>query len=1672
MRHDSSQQAQYAVPSTECSVSNTRHLMLRIPSITAMVLVATLTLCTSTNAEPISVANVDRAEPVDFAKEIVPILQKKCLACHSASERQGELALETPQMMLEGGDTGPALQVGKGAESLLLKLAAHQEEPFMPPPDNDVAAEPLTPQELGLLKLWIDQGAKGNAQDATLSPTNWRPLPSGVNPIYAVAVTPDGQYAACGRANQIFIYHVPTGQLVTRLTDPALQGRGGDSRPGIAHLDLVQSLAFNRDGDMLASGGFRNVKLWRRPRDVVRLKLDTAQESVAAVAVSPDRKTLAVGAGNEVKLWDLASGKLVRALQGHEAAVSDLRFAVDGVHLFSASLDKTVRVWSFSDGRLVGRLDGPSPVHALELVDGEKRSPAQLQRPFGQAGGVADPFVGENVATWVAVGAEDKLVRLYRAPASPIALPNALAKATAMATTLDHSRIAMANADGAVRVHDMAGKIIQEWNAGAPVTALAFHPQATPDESKPGPHPTVLATAGTDGVVRLWNYETAEAIASFHGSRVAIESLAFRPDGKQLVSGAADGAITVWNLETQLAEAIEESIEQPAGFAALSADGKRLATAGISSGRPAIIVFDLEAKKATHTLLGHEGPIRSLAFSPDGTRIVSGSADKSARIWDLNDSKFPELVRFNGHGGEVTAVAFNSNATQVLSGSADKTLKLWNAADAAEIKAFAGHAAAIVGVAFDNSNQPVSASADKTIRTWNAGNGQQARAISDPQPLSSIAISQDRTRIAVAGADKAVRVYQLNNGQKISAMEGHTSPVTSVAFSADGTRLVSTTTTEATTWDVASGRLLEIVLVQGLAATTYATDVNTLVTTTPNGVDRKTLRFVQAMAGLTKNVTSLSFHPNGQVVYASSLDGTLRGFNATNGQQTFTANHGAPIHDAARSPNGQFLVTAGEDKAIKVWNAANGQPAQPATLQGFAAPVHAVAFAADGTRVIGGTAAPANEVLAFEFATRTLEQRFVEHATAVQAVAALQGENFATLSADGKLRSWSLLAIKKLAAHSQPVTSLAVLPTNRKQLFSASLDGTIRHWNTETAQQIRQFNHGGPIESIAVRLDGQRLASASSNNSVRLWNAQNGQSIAQMRGDLRAKTQVTRLTQDQTAATAKRDAAKRDLEAAEKDLPVKTEAAKKAAEALTAANKDVETKTAAVKKADDAKVAAEKLAIEAAAAAQKATLAKAEADRLAVETAKLATLAAAKAQRFATLLQQSPDDKGLAAAKAEADKEAATAKTNADAAKAAQAAPAKAVTDTTKAATDAAAKVTATQKPYNDAMAALRPALTTQNTGSQLSTIAAREVEAAKALVPVAKEKLTAAEAALAAAQKAVEAAKAASTATEQPLHAVAFSPDGSRLATAGDFPVVHSWDGETGAATASFVGHQGAVHCLAFVSDTELVSGSTDKSTLSWELNPGWELARTIGDVKDTSQLVNRVLALDFNRDGTQLATGSGEPSRSGQVRIWKVADGALIRAIDDAHNDTVHGVRFSPDGKRIASCGADKYVRTFNLANGELLRRFEGHTHHVLSVSWKGDGQLLASAGADKVVKIWNADTGDQTRTIGGFNKQVTSLQFIGDTTDIASVSGDRIVRFVRSTNGGTVRNFGGAADFMHSVDITPDGAVLVAGGHDSVLRIWNGTNGQVLKNIEPPQPDETAGATKQGGDQVAGN
>jgi WD40 repeat protein len=310
-----------------------------------------------------------------------------------------------------------------------------------------------------------------------------------------------------------------------------------------------------------------------------------------------------------------------------------------------------------------------------------------------------------------------------------------------------------------------------------------------------------------------------------------------------------------------------------------------------------------------------------------------------------------------------------------------------------------------------------------------------------------------------------------------------------------------------------------------------------------------------------------------------------------------------------------------------------------------------------------------------------------------------------------------------------------------------------------------------------------------------------------------------------------------------------------------------------------------------------------------------------------------------------------------------------------------------------------------------------------------------------------------------KPIRAIAVSPDKSAVA-AGRGNQIHIYDAGSGKYIRSLIdpnltttdkksvqgAHVAIVDALAYSPNGKfLVSGGFQKIKV-WDAQTG-ALRNTVTGFAD------RVVALAFSPNGKYLATGGGAPTEDGEIKVFDAGTWKLVVDIKNGHSDTVFGVCFSPDSTKLATCGADKFVKTFEIPSGKFLKAFEGHTHHVLDVGWKADGKLLASAGADNLVKVWDFTTGEQVRSIPGHGKQITRLLFIGKTSTFVTCSGDQTVRFWNADNGGNVRNFGGNTDFVYAVGVSPDGNIVAAGGEEGILRLYNGANGQLIKSLLPP-------------------
>ena len=319
-------------------------------------------------------------------------------------------------------------------------------------------------------------------------------------------------------------------------------------------------------------------------------------------------------------------------------------------------------------------------------------------------------------------------------------------------------------------------------------------------------------------------------------------------------------------------------------------------------------------------------------------------------------------------------------------------------------------------------------------------------------------------------------------------------------------------------------------------------------------------------------------------------------------------------------------------------------------------------------------------------------------------------------------------------------------------------------------------------------------------------------------------------------------------------------------------------------------------------------------------------------------------------------------------------------------------------------------------------------------------------------AETALEAARKAAAEGTRPLQRLAFSPDDRLLAGQDAAGVCYTWSALNGAAVGVFGAPSQAVEkpVFAFASETVLWTGSSG-ATAAWDVGCKWSMERQIGASVGKSPFADRVYALAFSPDGKMLATGGGEPSREGEIRLWNVETGAAVCEILRAHSDTVFALEFSPDGRALASGGADKMARLLDPADGKVIRTMEGHTGHVLSVNWSPDGRQLATAGADNVAKVWDVATGQRKRNVDGYDKEVTGVRFVGINGSVATSSGDNKVRLV-GPDGKEVRVFPEVSDFMQSLSMRRDGSQIVAGGQDGFLRVWGTETGKVESVFAP--------------------
>jgi WD40 repeat protein/serine/threonine protein kinase len=538
---------------------------------------------------------------------------------------------------------------------------------------------------------------------------------------------------------------------------------------------------------------------------------------------------------------------------------------------------------------------------------------------------------------------------------------------------------------------------------------------------------------------------------------------------------------------------------------AFSPDGTRVVTGGQDH---TARVWDARTGRPLLELKGHTDTVRSMAFSPDGTWLVTASDDRTARVWDARTAT--SRLELKGHTGAVWSAAFSPDGTRIITGSEDGTAKVWDAKTAAPQLELKGHSESVHSAAFSpDGTRIVTGGGAHVARVWDARTGtMQLELMGHGHIVMSVAFSPDGTRIVTACGDQKARVWDARTGTIQLTLQGHTSGVEGVAFSPDGTRIVTGSTDQTVkVWDARSGAIqLDLKGHTGrVMSVAFSPDGCRIVSGSWDGTakvwDARTGTPQIEVKGHVHDVSSVAFSPDGARIATASWDRTAKVWDARTGtlQLTLTG-HTEWVKGVAFSPDGTRIVTGSWDRTAKVWDAKTG--ARLLELKGHTDKVSAVAFSPDGARI--ATASWDRTAKVWDARTGTLQLTLTGHTELVGGVAfSPDGTRIVTGSTDQTVKVWDARsgAIQlDLKGHISVVTSVAFSPDGSR-IVSGSWDGTAKLWDARTGTPQGDLKgHKDLVCAVAFSPDGNRIVTGGGDETAIVWDARTGTPLLVLRG--------------------------------------------------------------------------------------------------------------------------------------------------------------------------------------------------------------------------------------------------------------------------------------------------------------------------------------------------------------------------------------------------------------------------------------------------------------------------------------------------------------------------------------------------------------------------------------------
>jgi WD40 repeat protein len=680
------------------------------------------------------------------------------------------------------------------------------------------------------------------------------------------------------------------------------------------HTGWVSSVCAGRNGRSALSGGADGtLKLWSTASGRCLRTLEGHAEWVTSVSLSSDGGiALSGSADRTLRLWRTDDGNCLRVLQGHGNWVLAAALSGDGCLALSGSGDGTVKVWETATGDCLRTLDGhEGPVLAVcGSADGRRVLSASRDRTLL----LWDATTGHQVRKLV--GHTDKVLAAALSP--------------------DGHYVLSGSGDRTLRIWDAAsGRCLHifEGHQGS-VTSVCF--------SAGGSY---VLSGCEDRTIRIWQRNTGHCLATLEAHAGTVHSLCLLArsvsagSSRLLLSASADATLALWTIPGDQHAPYVLSRVLPSDTA-LSAWTD----------------YERSLKRARQALAAGEAVRASQYLREARSQPGHDRRPEAMALWRDLYVHQPRRGLQGGWSGAtlaehtepVTSVCLSRDGRLALSGSADRTLKLWEPAEARCLHTLEGDMGGVTSTALAaNAGLALSASNDGTIKLWDVRNGDCLRTCrEDLDVLTSVALSDD-ARLAVSGSvDGGVHIWDVTVGRLLRILRGHTSPVHSVALSPDGRFALSGsalflirnngerlfTCGQLKVWDMASGRCLPLFEDESEGVTALALSADG--------------RFVLTGCG-----QSLIQRDSGHFVQS----GVLHFWELSTAQRlgTFAGHHGA-VTSVCLSFDGRFALSGSTDATVKLWETATGQCLR--TFAGHGDAVTSVAFSADGRYALSGSA--------------------------------------------------------------------------------------------------------------------------------------------------------------------------------------------------------------------------------------------------------------------------------------------------------------------------------------------------------------------------------------------------------------------------------------------------------------------------------------------------------------------------------------------------------------------------------------------------------------------------------------------------------------------------------------------------------------------------------------------